>query len=181
MALSLACVAYEGDDYLLVLDGDRVVSPQAVERLAFRRVGRAALTRRFRFMLVDESVPAARGGNRPFAVRGFTWGPHLPVEVDCGGFWHAVGEVERLEHRAPGASHGTEGWHVTGSARLYPSALADLVWAGMGDSLVGVCVRADVAEEAEGRNVRGRFTAMRIDDPRRVCLAGARVLSRWED
>jgi len=180
MALSLACVAYEGDDYLLVLDGDRVVPPQAVERLTLRRVGRVAPTRRFRFMLVDESMPAARGGNVPFNVRGFTWSPRLPIEVDCGGFWHAVGEVESLNQQAPGVTVGTEGWHVIGTGRLYASALADLVWASMGVDLVGVCVRADVTE-ADGCNLRGRFTGVRVDYPRRVCLRGARILSRWED
>ncbi len=175
--MNLACVAYEGHDYLLVMDGPTVLAPERVQRLA---VSHGPGQRALRCVLVDEAVPGARGGNLPFEVRGFRWCEPLPVEVDCGGFPHRVGWAHDLERRPPGATPGTLGWHVLGTVRLDESLLADLVWHGLRTSLLtACCVRASVEVQDDEVNRAGEFTALRLDAPARVCLPGARVLDFW--
>lgn len=176
--MKLACVPYQGDDYLLVLDeANRVVPPDQVSKLARRRVARAEPMRRMGFVAVDESQPATRGGNAPLHVRGLDWSQSVPLELDCGGFAHPIGMIEALALKAPGTMLGTKGWHLVGVARFFRSTLADLAWAALPHGLIGICVRVNL--DTTGHE--GWLTAVRLDYPQRVCLAGARVLSSWED
>ena len=179
-------VRHQGQTYTPVTAGPRMLDLAALQALAIATGEHPAVSRRFRFVLIDEME--IEGGWR-FDLRmdeSQTRGVKLPLVFSNSGL--PIGLVEAVAPKPPGAVPGTVGACLVAEARLFDSVLADLAWTALHEGVFGgICAELDTEETpAEAgdpawwdRRCRSEFRYVILGDRESSHYPGARVLEAW--
>lgn len=135
--------------------------------------------RTVRFILADESTPN-RGQGR-MKVQGLRY-PISGLSLWFGETGLSIGTVEDVTLHRPGVIPETEGFSLTGIARLSQTLLAAIAWEALtGGVFGGVCIGIGEAEQdTAGWIVGGTIIGVCLGPLESVCLRNARVLCLWE-
>jgi hypothetical protein len=170
-------VVYEGAAYFPIIESGRLLAPDDVAALAARAVAPGP-SRHFWAVVADESTP--REG-KPLRLSKYAPSPTHAIPLTYSDGPYTIGCIRSLTKLPAGAIYGTERCHGTvliGHGRLYPNALAEIVWPAIVSGLVrGLCPEVLATHD---QTVVRDITRIMLGGVENNCVASAVILETWE-
>jgi hypothetical protein len=168
-------LVYDGAVYFPIVQAGNVLGPEQVAQLA-ETTAPVSRVKRFRGILSYEAVP--RGWDTSISLRD---APTKSVPLTYGDSVYTIGCFEQLDVTPAGCTvAGIDGPCLVGVGRLYPNALAEIVWPAIQSGLVrGLCVEVSGDEEGDRFLVKD-ITRVALGGAENNCFPGALILDTWE-
>jgi hypothetical protein len=167
-------LVYDGQVYFPIVRAGAVLGPEEVAELVATPA--PAASRRFVAVVADESPVRDRAWR--LDLDGFA--PPAAVPLTYGDTVFTLGVLEELAVMPSGTVDGATGRALVGVGRLYPNALAAVVWPAITSRLLaGVCPEVLTDGEGDQRVVRG-LVRVTLGGLENNCIGSARILDAWE-